>query len=261
MKACLLVSLASLVCLLSATIGCNSTGVGNPPRSDTVSMAIVADDESEGVPSETDGGAEGESLSQGSLNHAVLVLDSIRWRACTDATLITVSEGPFLVDLITGESRPPLPDVATPPGGFCGFDAPLSTAARSADLSGRSLFFSGVRADGVPFLLFSEMRAVLRVRAASGQSWGNQNAPLAVLWAMRPRSWTSRMELADARVSAWGERRAIVIDIDRNPLLYALIRARLAGLSQLFVDQDADGFLDAEDRAATIGAGDPDTNE
>jgi hypothetical protein len=252
---------ASLGFLTAVLFGCNSTGVGNPPRSETVSMAIVADDDSEGVPSETDGGAPGESLSRGSLDHAVLVLDSIRWRACTDATLITVSEGPFVVDLITGESRPPLPDVEIPEGGFCGFDAPLSTLARSADLSGRSLFFSGVRADGVPFLLFSEMRAVLRVRAVPGQRWDTDDDPLAVLWALRPRSWASRMELADARVSAWGERRAIVIDIDRNPALYALVRARLAGLSQLFVDQDADGFLDAEDRGATIGAGDPDTNE
>lgn len=253
--------LASTLCFAAALLGCNSTGVGNPPRTDTVSMAIVADDETEGVPSEADGGGvAGENLSQGSLNHAVLVLGSIRWRACSNSNQITISDGPFIVDLITGESRPPLPDVAAPEGGFCGFDAPLSTAARSADLNGRSLFFSGVRADGVPFLLFSEMRAVLRVRAAQGQTWGH-GAPLAVLWAMRPRSWASRMELADARVSPWGTRRAIVIDVDRNPLLFTLIRSRLAGLSQMFVDADADGFLDPEDRDTAIGVGSPDAEE
>lgn len=255
MKTSLLLSTACLAALL----GCNSTGVGNPNR--PVSMAIVSDDQAEGVPSAADGGGvAGEDLAQGSLNHAVLVLGSIRWRACSNSNQMTISEGPFVVDLITGESRPALPDVEAPEGGFCGFDAPLSTAARTADLSGRSLFFSGVRADGVPFLLFSEMRAVLRVRAAQGQAWGD-GAPLAVLWALRPRSWASRMELADATVSAWGMRRAIVIDVDRNPLLFTLIRSRLAGLSQMFLDGDADGFLDPEDRGTAIGVGSPATEE
>jgi hypothetical protein len=248
--------------LAAALFGCNSTGVGNPPRSETVSMAIVADDDSEGVPSEVDGGGvEGESLSRGSLTHAVIVLGSIRWRACTNPNDITVSEGPFVVDLLSGESRPPLPDVAVPEGGLCGFDAPLSTVARSAELAGRSLFFAGVRADGVPFLVFSGMRAVLRARAAQGQSWGNDDQTLALLWAMRPRSWASSMELDGAMTSAWGTRRAIVIDVDRNPVLFTLIRARLAGLSQILRDRDGDGFLDSDERTAPIGAGSSDTEE
>jgi hypothetical protein len=243
-------------------LGCNSTGVGNPPVvDDTVSMAIVADDESEGVPSAADGGITGESLSRGTLNHAVLVLGSIRWLACSDPGVVTVSEGPFVVDLITGESRPPLPDVIAPEGGFCGFDAPLSAGARSPEISGRSLFFSGERADAVPFVLFSDMRAVLRVRPTAGEVWGGEAQPIAVLWAMRPRSWASRMELDGATVSPWGMRRAIVIDIDRNPVLFALIRSRLAGLSQLFVDRDADGFLDSEDRDRSIGLGSSQTDE
>jgi hypothetical protein len=251
------------VCLLSAATACNSTGVGNPPnRPASVSMAIVADDETEGVPSELDGGgAEGESLSRGSLTHAVIVLGSVRWRACRDTNALTISEGPFVVDLLSGESRPPLPDVTIPDGGFCAFEAPLSTAARSAELAGRSLFFAGVRADGVPFLVFSGMRAVLRARAAQGQSWGNDDQAIALLWAMRPRSWASNMELDAAATSPWGTRRAVVIDVDRNPLLFTLIRARLAGLSHVLLDRDRDGFLDPDDRTEPIGAGSPDTEE
>jgi hypothetical protein len=198
---------------------------------------------------------------RGSLTHAVIVLGSIHWRACSDPNAVTVSEGPFVVDLLSGESRPALPDVDVPEGGFCGFDAPLSTVAHSAELAGRSLFFLGARADGVPFLVFSRMRAVLRARAAQGQTWGGNDQAIALLWAMRPRSWASSMELDGATVSPWGTRRAIVIDIDRNPLLFALIRARLSGLSQVLLDRDGDGFLDPADRTSPIGVGSPDAEE
>jgi len=239
------------------TLACNSTGVGNPPSAASVSMAIVADDESTAPPA-ADAGAD-TSLPHGSLRRALLVLGSVHWLPCDDAVSPVISEGPFIVDLVTGESRPQLPDAPTPAGGFCGFDAPLSANAASAELAGRSLFFSGVRADGVPFLLFSNMRATLRARATDGESWGDGDN-LELIWAMRPNRWASNAELDASSVTPWGTRRAVVIDVDRNPLLYAAIRSRLAGLSDVFLDRDRDGFLDGNEREAPpIGTGLPET--
>jgi hypothetical protein len=237
--------------------GCNSTGVGNPPRTETVSLAIVADDEPE-VTEPADGGTAEPSLERGALRHAVLVFGEIRWLPCDPAGTSTVTPGPIAVDLITGETRPALGDVEVPEGGLCGFDAPLAPAQDSAELQGRSLFFSGVRADGVPFLLFANVRATLRVRARAGEAWGAQG-PLALLWALQPRRWASAMELSDAMDQPYrGSGRIIVIDVNRNPLLYDAVRARLAARSTVFVDNDSDGFLDDSERSRDVGGGSDD---
>ena len=241
-------------------VNCSSTGVGNPGIG-SVSLAIVSDDEPEPSALPDDVGSD-EPLPRGSLERAVLVLGSIRWLPCDTSEVGVVHEGPFIVDLLAGETRPPLPELAAPEAGVCGFDAPLGPARDSAQFGGRSLLFSGVRADGTEFLLFGNVRATLRVRAADGQAWGGAE-PLALLWAMRPRRWAAQMELAQAEPSEWADgRRIIVIDVNRHPVLYGLIRARLAGTSRIFIDQDADRALDAAERdSEEIGAGTPDPDE
>ncbi len=239
-------------------VKCSSTGVGNP-YTGSVSLAIVSDDEPSALPGDV--GSE-EPLPRGSLERAVLVLGSIRWLPCDPSQMEVVHEGPFIVDLLAGETRPPLPELEAPEGGVCGFDAPLRPARDSAQLGGRSLLFSGVRADGAEFLLFGNVRATLRVRAVDGQVWGGDE-PLSLLWAMRPRRWAAQMELAEAAPSEWaGGRRIIVIDVNRHPVLYGLIRLRLAGTSRIFIDQDGNQALDeAEGASEEIGIGTPDPDE
>lgn len=250
-------SRALLLTTAAIAWGCNSTGVGNPPRTETVSLAIVADDEPE-VTESTDGGSGESILSRGALRHAVLVFGEIRWLPCAMNGASKVTAGPIAVDLITGETRPPLGDVEVPEGGLCGFDAPLAPARDSAELQGRSLFFSGVRADGVPFLLFADVRATLRVRARASEAWG-ADGPLSLLWALQPRRWASTRELSDAMDQPYrGSGRIIVIDINSNPLLYAAVRSRLAARSTVFIDDDRDGFLDDTERTRDVGSGSDD---
>jgi len=191
----------------------------------------------------------------------VLVLGSVRWIPCAAAAEVVTQSGPFLVDLLSGVTRPPLPSLRVPPGGMCGFEAPLAPARDSAELLGRSLLFSGERADGVRFVLFANMRATLRVRATRGQAWAG-DGDLALLWALRPRRWAAAQELANETPSDSAGQRTLVIDADRHPLLFALIRARLASQSGMFLDQDGNGVLDAADRSGgEVGTGMTDPEE
>lgn len=221
--------LGALGALVSFALGgCSSTGVGNPiTENGQLELAIVEDD-----------GGDAEALPRGALEQASLVLARIEWRPCDSSQAPVVQEGPFIVDLLTGSTTPEIPSVDAPPDGLCGFDAPLGPARDSAELAGRSLFFSGTRDDGVRFLLFADMRATLRVQSGDGQSWAIPEERRPLVWQMRPRRWAQRADLDAAEASTWaGDRRIIRIDVNRHPLLFALIRARLGSESLLLDEQ------------------------
>jgi hypothetical protein len=251
-------------------LACGSTGVGNPGPAETgtLSLAIVSDDDApepgSSVEAATDvagGAAPVVPLPRGAVERAVLVLGSVRWLPCDDSEPVITQSGPFVVDLIAGTTRPALPAFEGPAGGVCGFDAPLAPARDSAELLGRSLLFSGTRADGVRFILFANLRATLRVRAPRGTVWGGPSDQK-LLWAMRPRRWAAAQELDNEATSNGDGARTLVIDADRHPLLFALIRARLAAQSALFFDRDHDGVLGAEDRSqGEVGTGTTDPEE
>jgi hypothetical protein len=83
-----------------------------------------------------------------------------------------------------------------------------------------------------------------------------------VLWGMRPGGWAAGLELLNVSASDAGGPRTLVIDADRHPLLWALIRARLASQSGMFLDRDGNGVLDAADRSAgEVGTGTTDPQE
>ncbi len=265
---------ALVAALCPSLVGCGSTGVGNPDDAEfsSVSLAIVSEeDESVDWPlpsseREADAGAlADEPLPRGALERAVLVLGRIEWLPCDEGLLPIVLHGPFVVDLLGGQTRQAPPPVDVPPGGLCGFDAALAPALESASLLGRSVLFSGRRGDGVGFLLFADVRVTLRVRPGEGERWGVRvrgegGERQRLLWAHAPRRWARRMELDSAEPSDWADRRRIiVIDVNRFPGLYARIRARLGAESQLFLDQDGNGSLNpAESAAGAIGSGSTD---
>jgi hypothetical protein len=228
---------------------CGSTGVGNPyQETGSLSLAIVSDDADDDASAEA---TAPEPLPRGALTRALIVFGSVSWLPCDPELDAVMQPGPFIVDLLAGETHPPLPELGVARGGFCGFDAVLAPARDAADVAGRSLLFAGQRADGVRFLLFADLRATLRVRAAEGDAWGAPKQEQEFLWGMRPRRWASPAELADEQPSeSTSGTRTLVIDADRHPLLFALIRARLASQSGLFFDADRNGALDADERSA-----------
>jgi hypothetical protein len=271
----------------------SSTGVGNPG---VISLSIVLDDEFDAPPSGIggatgDGGASGvdaqggavatagadsgvaadaggatgasepedDPLPRMSVQHALLVLGSVRWLPCDTTLEPVVLRGPFSVDLlgnVIGErTQPPIPAAVEPEGGFCALEAPLAP--------GRSLFFDGVRSDGTPFVLDANVEATLRVRRHDSSVWNAEMTP-AVLWAFRPRRWLSRMALDQTPpMPAAGEDGApsdLVVDVNRHPPLLGAVRRGLAGNSSLFRDLNENRRLDPEDRDALVGDGsdDPD---
>jgi hypothetical protein len=254
----------SLVLLLLCA--CNSTGVGNPPApAASVKLSVVRDDELEpGLDAEGgagSGGAPGSepeaSLPRASIQKAIVVLGALRFLPCDPADGVTELSGPFVVDLVSGATFPEIPSVEVPASGFCGLDAPLAPARAPASLLGRSLLFHGTRVDETPFLVAADMRATLRLRAPDGVSWGGPAGEERMLfWAMRPRRWLSPPELDGLEATELEDgSRAIVIDVNRHPLLFLLLRMRLATRSTVHEDVNRDGTFGVDDRAAVVGHG------
>lgn len=251
----------------ACTLGCNSTGVGNPPVSSTsLSLSIANDDEAEPAAEAPDA-----ILPSNGLRHAILVLRELRWLPCDPHYEAVVMPGQIVVNLATARVEPALPEISVPPGGFCGLDAPLMPAQWPASLVGRSIFFAGLREDGTLFLLYSSVEGTLRVRAREGIAWAENGAEhVSLLWALRPRRWLLPSELDAAESVPIGEvsdipvvqdvtaiERVIPIDADRYPVLLDLVRTRLAGRSTLHADSNGNDQLDLAERgdAQWLGTG------
>lgn len=268
--------------------GCNSTGVGNPAPV-KLQLSIVRDDgatEAQGgngnaagepaasccLAGATAGGASAgeagaaeaaggeppgveEPLPSAAVHNAILVVGEVRFLACESSQDDSAAAGPFIVDLLHGGASPTIPEVLVPPGGFCGFDAPLAPETRPGRLLGRSVYFDGVRADGTPFRVYANLQATLRVRARPGVSWDPRPAALgSTFWALRPHRWVDSTELSALRADDDGSGR-LIIDVERHPLLIRALRSRLAGSSTLYDDVNADDIFDPRDRDAIIGDG------
>lgn len=204
-----------------------------------------------------------DDLPRANIEHAVIVLGALHWTPCDTTLEVTSVRGPFVVDLLGNivpeRTRPPIPDVVEPAGGFCGLEAPLAPADAPAEIAGCSLFFDGTRSDGTPFVLYANVEATLRVRRHDSVVWNANDTP-AVLWAMRPRRWLSRMDLDQTPPLLPDGGGDPLVDVNRHPMLVGALRRHLAGKSSLFLDLNQNHELDTEDRAALVGDGsdDPD---
>ncbi len=231
---------------------CESTGVGNPGDSMTVSVQNDLTAE----PGATD---TTDQLDDSQVRHAVLAFGELHFIPCDPSDGDVTAPGPIVVDLVTLKTASlALPTVAIPPGGFCGLDAPLTTSAPNAALQGKSMLFSGLRNDGTLFILYAAMQGTLHMRPEPGVKWDASNAS-SVIWALRPRRWLAKAELDAENSEPLGTvLRIIVIDIDRHPVLYDLIRSRIGGRSTLYTDLNDNGLLDDNERSsALIGQGLP----
>jgi len=268
---------SALVALACGSSGTSSTGVGNPS---VLSLSLVPDDADDELPgsaggadaaagsSSASGGSSGAGgneafggagsgepgavdapLAKAQIHHALLSLLALGFLPCDPTLPIERVEGPFAVDLLESRTLPAIPAVPAVEGGYCGIDAELTPGPR-----GRSLLFDGVRADGTPFLLYANMQGTLRLRARAGSVWNALETPH-LLWAFRPRRWLTASEIDSAESDPFDGARAIVIDLDRHPLLYGRIRARLAGNSRLYPDLNENGRLDSDERLRLLGEG------
>ena len=240
--------IALTICLPCFVLGCESTGVGNP--NNEMSVSVVND-----LNPEPDATDPSDQLSTTELRHTELAFSELRWAPCDAADALVVMPGPMVVDLVSGIVNPPLPPVPFPPGGFCGLDAPLTLDARDASMQGRSMLFSGTRSDGTLFILYAAMPGTIHMVAESNIVWNAQSAS-SVIWALRPHRWLKQTEIDTESSDAFGStRRAIVIDVDRHPLLYAVIRGRIGGRSSMYEDTNDNHQVDPSD--VLIGHGLP----
>jgi hypothetical protein len=241
--------LPAVVSLGLLLLGCNSTGVGNPGVA-TQELAVTEDPDAE--PDATD---PGQQLDEANLKQAVMVFGELRYLACDpghdDDAIVA---GPILVDLAKHRVQPPIGRVAIPLGGFCGIDATLVPATEPAALAGRSMFFHVTRSDGVQFLVFANVSGTLQMRPLAGVAWPSDGKH-SWLWAFRPRRWLLPSELDNEPLS--DTRTVIAIDANLHPILYALIRDRVASRSTLHIDSNDNGRLDPDERVgdALIGRG------
>jgi len=198
------------------------------------------------------------TLTVPQVRHVLVAFGEMRFIPCDTSLGDVVAPGPFVVDLMTQKVDPELPPVPFPPGGFCGIDAPLTTSAANAALLGRSILFSGLRADGTLFLLYAAMSGTLHMRPVSGVIWDTSNASR-VIWALRPLRWLAPQELdAETSEPLGAVQRIIVIDVNRHPLLYTAIRSRIGGRATLHTDLNDNHQLDDTERTnALIGQGSP----
>jgi hypothetical protein len=239
---------------LCAVSACNSTGVGNPPGATSLSLSLTNDPEVEPEPDSTDSTAQ---LDAAALQHAILVFGELRFLACSGNASDAIVSNRIVVDLVQNVTKPEIPDVPIPSGGFCGIDATLTPATTPAEVAGRSMLFSGVRSDGTKFLLLVDMPGTLRLRPRANVLWPTDGEH-GWLWALRPRRWLlpSELDSSDTETSD-GAARFIVIDVNDHRVLYSLIRERIAGRSTLHVDMNDNHTLDPEERDsdAFIGEG------
>ena len=241
--------LALMTTLLLAALGCTSTGVGNPGMTVTVVNDLTAE------PQATDPTV---ALDASQVRHVMLAFGKLRFTPCDPSDGDITIPGPIVVDLATSKVEPNLPVIAIPPSGFCGLDAPLTTTAPSASMQGRSILFSGLRADGTLFLLYAAMSGTLHMRPEPGIVWDASNAS-SMIWALRPRRWLAPAELdAEPSDPLGAVSRVIVIDVNRHPVLFEAIRSRIGARSTLHNDSNGDHVLDDGERVnGLIGEGLP----
>lgn len=252
---------AALACAFYlGSVACSSTGVGNPGF-ESQGLALTRDDEPEVGADDT------EQLEADTLKHAMLVFGELRLLPCDDNAREGVLEGPFVVDLLANTVDPKLPKFEWPESGLCGIDAVLAPATSPRLLQGRSMLFSGVR-NGTLFVLVADMPGTLRMRPLPDVTWEPGRHDWA--WALRPRRWLLPRELesetADtgSAVDAIADivdvsqvDRVVAINVNRHPVLYEVIRTRLAARSSLHVDVNDNGRVDSAERRSenVIGRG------
>lgn len=174
-----------------------------------------------------------------------MVVDQIRLRpgsSCSGNDSDVDVEGPLVADLLEGGVLGGPAAFPVQAGPFCelrvGFHklegAPPVGAP--ADLQGRSLLIRGARADGVPFLVQSELGDRFELKAKGGAfSLPEGRSPLFLAYELD--AWMSALDLASIPGAS------VVVSKDENKDRLDAFELAVKQSARLFRDQDDDGAL------------------
>jgi hypothetical protein len=244
--------------LVLASAGCEGTEVGNP-NVEPVQLSLTAHSSSDGVTfaadadDDEDAGSDGPAGTAGvtvermwvSLGAVRFVLDDACGR---DPDTRTTVPGPIVADLA---SEPTALSAKLPDADYCSVRVSLERAAAGddvpAELVGYSAVISGVRADGVPFLIRTRSKPdfVLRTR---GEPFRLASDASPVFLAFDAGAWLAGVDLAASAPDADGR---VLVETPGEPLLRTFETNVRSSLS-LFKDADKNGALDRDEVATPL---------
>lgn len=204
--------------LLTLTLGCAGVETGNGLTSSgtaTVRLGLRSDATTPGAPTTEDaqGTAFTFTAARAVVRHvelslpdghscASLDLSTLDPRVACDPSGLRV-EGPFVVDLLTGESTPSLADIAVPPGAYdrvdVRFDDDDGVVPSSDPLAGHTLFVEGTYAAPAgpqPFRLRLKFNEDARFERPGGFVL-TEDAPEEVLLWLDVATWFSPLPLTE----------------------------------------------------------------
>lgn len=210
---------SSSLLLLLGVQACAGTDVGNPPSQVTDTEVTVS---LRGVDR---GAPSGLVLATGDeVTEAWVVIDKLRLRgaeSCEGNAAADDVTGPIVAELVSGRELPSAPSFTRQDASFCRLQVSIrplgagEVAGAPAELAGTTLLLRGRRADGVPFVLRSDLGQKLQLDARTAPFTGaDGQLSLEVRFAID--AWLSAADLAGAELSDVDGVPTIEIDHDRN---------------------------------------------
>ena len=231
------------VCVVATLLltRCAGTDIGNPElKSADVQVSFASYEQN--TPS-------GLLLDSGvTLNEAWIGVAAIRLADAGDCASDATIDLPnhYVINLLTGQSYPPLPSFKRLEGAYCSFAfgfavVPDLPAEAPALLANNSFLIKGLRSDGVPFLLTAPLEDVLSLAAESGQF--ELLAPRTdLIVGFELNTWFAS-GLLDTVLGLLD----LNLDLLSNPALVTEFLDGVEGSVTLFEDLDHDGLLDPEE--------------
>jgi len=219
-------------------LGCNSTGVGNPPvvgLPTGVTRVAVTSDKGHLL--------DRRFLPEGSFVTAVVTIREFAAVPCDPREATQRFVGPFEVDLERVESFA-LPDIVHTESGICSLQLSMAAGDADAQYPGEWLHAEASFDDyRVTIAQRGQFDLVLRTRDDARWGLPGEDVASSVVIALRPELWLTRDEvvlLADAE----GE----LIVNEQMPLLSSALRLRMRKETTILWDLDGDRMIDEIER-------------
>jgi hypothetical protein len=217
-----------LLALGNLLTGCEGTETGNPrpPPGIELRFSAYSNDFNRVAV-----GRHGDGLS---LDRVFVALERFQLLPCSaSGKSLDLSVG----ELQLTERPPPLLLAESEETDFCAASFRLAPGVgdQAAELSGRSAFVEGVRADGVPFQLASELDLTVDLASDTAAPFGSRRLLLAFNFA----TWLNGVGVETASI----ENGTVSIDSLHQPDLLGAFNARAGLAAALYDDTDGNGQL------------------